>query len=765
MRLAADGAVFVERLHDQKPIAFQAGRLHGGDAGADDATEVHRRDCKGGRAATQPTGPEGCYGRPMSKLREHASSLHRRCQALITRYLQRYWYRAAQGASGLGDLFVTLEEVRAELEVGELQPPVDFESPDAVEGRLRKFRAEERALRVADPTLPSARLAVEAGLEADALEALLIANTLQVSPGLLRTCTFAWADFSVKQPTAAFLVELLSDDAEHRARLEAALAPDAPLRRLRLLLLGEDRRWQPATPLLQRPVAIPDAVSRYLAHQPVQDEIYPPGAVRLEWEGPGPDVLVLSDRTRPAQVLGRLARREDTMPVVLAGAVGSGRRTLVRAYALAARRPLQVVDLQALAWELEPFEAQLASTLRDGLLNGAVVLLRAESLEEKTDRRIGVLGRTLRALGLPVAVSCTDAQLALFGAALPEIHLLNVGDVGLEDRPSLYVKLMRHRGFDAPPVLVNQLSDGYRLRPGDMDKALRDVRGTSESATALDVPAFDQAVRRQVRTSLSALASPVNTTQRWKDLVLPLEQKEAIEEIVMHARYRTRVFEEWGFAQKIGSRGRGLGCLFSGPPGTGKTMTATLIAQELGLDLYQVDLSRIVDKYVGETEKNLARLFDEASRVPVVLLFDEADSLFATRTKVESSNDRYANLEVNFLLQRMETHDGISILTTNLGTGIDQAFKRRLRFRIHFELPEAEEREVLWRSMVPPGLEVAPDVDWGALARRWELSGALIRNAMLRAAFLAAATQSILSNELLLRATRAELIEMGRLGS
>jgi len=233
----------------------------------------------------------------------------------------------------------------------------------------------------------------------------------------------------------------------------------------------------------------------------------------------------------------------------------------------------------------------------------------------------------------------------------------------------------------------------------------------------------------------------------------------------MHARFRQRVFEEWGFSRKIGSRGRGLGCLFSGPPGTGKTMTATLIAQELGLDLYQVDLSRIVDKYVGETEKNLARLFDEASRVPVVLLFDEADSLFATRTKVESSNDRYANLEVNYLLQRMEVHDGISILTTNLGTGIDQAFKRRLRFRIHFELPEADEREVLWRSMVPPGLAVSPDVDWSGLAKKWELSGALIRNAMLRAAFIAASRASDLNNEILQRATRAELIEMGRLGS
>ena len=701
----------------------------------------------------------------MTQLRDHAHLLHRRCQSLITRYLQRYWYRAAQGAGGLGDLFVTLEEVRAELEVGELQPPIDFEAPEAVSERLSALRDDERALRGRERALPAARLVAECGLGEDALECLLVANTLQVSPGLLRTCTFAWADFSVKQPTAAFLVELLSDDDAHRARLEAALAPDAPLRRLRLLLLGEDRRWQPNTPLLQRPVGVPDAVSRYLAQQPVQDEVYPPGATRLEWEGPGPDALILTERARPAHVLGRLARREDPLPVVLTGGMGSGRRTLARAFALAHRRPLQVVDLQALAWELEPFEAQLASTIRDGLLNGAVVLVRAEALEEKSDKRVGVLGRTLRNLGVPVALTCTEGQLAHLGPALPEMHLVHVGDVSLDDRFALYMRLLSLHGFRPPRETVQSLCDGYRLRPGDMDKALRDVRIASGEVADLDVPAFDAAVRRQVRSNLSALASPVNTTQRWQDLVLPQEQKEAIEEVVMHARFRQRVFEEWGFSRKIGSRGRGLGCLFSGPPGTGKTMTATLIAQELGLDLYQVDLSRIVDKYVGETEKNLARLFDEASRVPVVLLFDEADSLFATRTKVESSNDRYANLEVNYLLQRMEVHDGISILTTNLGTGIDQAFKRRLRFRIHFELPEADEREVLWRSMVPPGLAVSPDVDWSGLAKKWELSGALIRNAMLRAAFIAASRASDLNNEILQRATRAELIEMGRLGS
>jgi SpoVK/Ycf46/Vps4 family AAA+-type ATPase len=290
------------------------------------------------------------------------------------------------------------------------------------------------------------------------------------------------------------------------------------------------------------------------------------------------------------------------------------------------------------------------------------------------------------------------------------------------------------------------------------------VRIALGETPALDAAEFDRAVRRQIRTNLSSLASPMHTTHRWDDLILNDEQREVLDEILAHAKHRQLVFEEWGFGRKIGGRGKGLSCLFSGAPGTGKTMSATLIAGELGLDLYQVDLSRIVDKYVGETEKNLARLFDEASRVPVVLLFDEADSLFATRTKVESSNDRYANLEVNFLLQKMEQHDGICVLTTNLGTGIDEAFKRRLRFRLHFDMPGPEQREKLWRQMVPQGVKVADDVQWEKLARRWEMSGAIIKNAVLRSAFLAAARDQPLTMELLTRAARAELMEMGRLG-
>lgn len=692
----------------------------------------------------------------------HREDLFRRCQKLLTRYLQRYWYRAVQAGGSLGDLYVTVEEISAELEAGELSPPMEFPDPEEIERQLRRLRRAESTRRKGASELPAHRLEHEAQLDEAALEILLVLVTLQSAPGLMRACTFAWADFSMKQPTAGFLIELLADDGAHRSALQRALAPEAPLRALRLIALAEDRRWAPATPLLQKPAYVPAAVCQFMAGQPVTSDEYALGVAQLLTEGPPLDTLVLNDPQRVEFLLRALARGENLAPVALIGEPGSGRRTAALTVAAAEGRPLFVVDLGLLPWELEPFEAQLAAALRDGLLNGAVVFLRCSCFTDRADRRPQTLGRLLASMRVPVAVGIDPFTAANLLPALPGPRIVTIEDAPAADRGRLYKRLVGLHHFEIAPDRLTHLVDTYRLRPGDLNRALVDVR-ESGAGTRLEVKAFDAAARRQIQSNLMSLATPITTSQSLSDLIVEEELRGQIDELLDHARHRSRVFEEWGFAQKLGTKGQGLSCLFAGPPGTGKTMTAALIAKELGLDIYQVDLSRIVDKYVGETEKNLGRLFDEASRVPVVLLFDEADSLFASRTKVESSNDRYANLEVNFLLQRMETYEGISVLTTNLGTGIDQAFKRRLRFRLHFELPGPDEREILWRSMVPPGLELDSEIDWRYLAKRWEMSGAIIRNAMVRAAFLAAARGERLSDALLRQAARSELHELGRL--
>jgi hypothetical protein len=236
---------------------------------------------------------------------------------------------------------------------------------------------------------------------------------------------------------------------------------------------------------------------------------------------------------------------------------------------------------------------------------------------------------------------------------------------------------------------------------------------------------------------IGALATRVRVLADWDDVVLTEATRGVIDDILRFGQYRDRVFNEHGYGTKM-SYGRGLTSLFWGPPGTGKTLVSGLIARELGLELYRIDLSQVVSKYIGETEERLAQLFDEADRGGMALLFDEADSMFSKRTQVKSSTDRYANLEVNYLLQRLENHEGVVILTTNFRAAIDTAFMRRIRFKAEFPMPEAAERATLWEKMIPPGAPQDKEIRFDALGEVWELAGGGIRNAVLRAAFYAA---------------------------
>jgi SpoVK/Ycf46/Vps4 family AAA+-type ATPase len=252
---------------------------------------------------------------------------------------------------------------------------------------------------------------------------------------------------------------------------------------------------------------------------------------------------------------------------------------------------------------------------------------------------------------------------------------------------------------------------------------------------------------------LEDLAQRIEPVSGWSDLVLPESQHRTLREIAVQVRHRARVYETWGFASK-GARGLGISALFVGASGTGKTMAAEVLAHELQLDLYRIDLSQVVSKYIGETEKNLRRVFDAAETGGAVLLFDEADALFGKRSEVKDSHDRYANIEISYLLQRMESYRGLAILTTNIKTVLDVSFLRRLRFIVHFPFPDAELRAEIWRRIFPTDTPV-DGLDVQKLARV-NVAGGNIRNIAVHAAFLAAETDESVRMWHLLRAVRAE---------
>ena len=265
--------------------------------------------------------------------------------------------------------------------------------------------------------------------------------------------------------------------------------------------------------------------------------------------------------------------------------------------------------------------------------------------------------------------------------------------------------------------------------------------------------------RVKTRPHLGSLAQSIKPLATWSDLVLPDKQIDVLQEIAVHVRQRLKVYEHWGFAAKS-ERGLGISALFSGLSGTGKTMAAEVLANELQLDLYRIDLSQVVSKYIGETEKNLARVFDEAEAGGAILLFDEADALFGKRSEVKDSHDRYANIEISYLLQRMEAYRGLAVLTTNMKEAIDNAFLRRIRFMVHFPFPDAAIRADIWRRIFP-AKKLTEGLDIDKLARL-NIAGGNIRNISLHAAFLAADASAKIRMSHILQATRAEYAKMGK---
>jgi hypothetical protein len=262
-------------------------------------------------------------------------------------------------------------------------------------------------------------------------------------------------------------------------------------------------------------------------------------------------------------------------------------------------------------------------------------------------------------------------------------------------------------------------------------------------------------------TPLAALAHKFVFPYGWDDLVLPPDQYEQLREICTRASHRDLVYNRWGFGRKL-AHGRGLHVLFSGPPGTGKTMAAAIIANELDLDLYRIDLAQVVSKYIGETEKNLERVFVAAEHSGAVLFFDEADALFGKRSDVKDAHDRYANIEISYLLQRMEEYDGLAILATNVRQHLDEAFLRRLQVSVEFPFPDEEHRRRIWATLFPAEAPLGPDVDFDLLARELKLAGGNLKNIALAAAFYAAAKGTTINLAHLARAALREHEKLGR---
>lgn len=570
----------------------------------------------------------------------------------------------------------------------------------------------------------------------------------------------------------------LLDDALGLAGAGVGLAhhlcgPSGELRRSGAVMAGPDARSVALTPVLVRFLDRLEARSGRFDDAELINEV-PAAALAQLRSLRQPFIAAVAK----ASELGR--------PLLLSGLSGFG----AAAYAelVAAQR-----GLQARLWHTDALWNTAAEALADDLpqwlasvrlspqLCGLTGVQRWETWWR--EHPAGLL-RLLRALGTlerplllwhegPVAPDLAAALAWHCGAQHLEIPPLQT-----PERSALLATLLSAGGVE--PVQAAQLADhgsayalGVERLAWTVAHAMQRAQGRAaaaviQGAEVQEVAPTPAEVRRAASVAtthkMRAYGSRVETLATWGDLVLEAETLDAVKNIARYARVRDRLFGEWGFDRKM-TTGRAISAMFSGPSGTGKTMVAGLIARDLGVELYRVDLSRVVSKYIGETEERLGALFDEAAQIGAALLFDEADSMFGQRTEIHSSNDRYANLEVNYLLQRLEEFDGMVFLTTNFGSSIDEAFLRRLRFRVQFPFPGPAERGKMWDTMLPVELptdeEYGLDLEW--MGKTFELTGGHIRNALLRAAMLAAEADRPVGQRMLYDAAAAEYKELGKL--
>jgi SpoVK/Ycf46/Vps4 family AAA+-type ATPase len=626
------------------------------------------------------------------------------------------------------------------------------------------FKAEQIPLGEAGHRV--SRLALLADtFQLDPLErdALLICLAPEVDPRYERLFGYLQDDATRRRPTVDLLLRILVPPGQDHLGFWQALSPHGRLFRLGLLSFSEEAasRW----PLLSRPLRVDERIVEYLLGSDLLDVRLAPFCTLLPV--PAED----ADAEPPNQAAAGLARMILPDPggtagpiIYLHGPPGAGKAAAARSLCQAAGMSMLLVDLSLLpAYERRP--SLLALAAREALLQRAVLVLQgfdptpgddpdAQAARNELRRTLSEHSGAVLLLGEPRWEPATwiPRRTAL------RVELSAPG-------PAARLRLwQRHLDGQLPHEKMVDLAARYRV---DVDaiRAVSDAahsRALSRGDESVSADDFQVAAKAIASPPLDGLAKRIDPRYGWDDIILPPDTFGQLKEMCARARHHAVVLERWGFGRKHARRA-GFTALFVGQPGTGKTMSAEVLAGELGLDLYRIDLSGVVSKYIGETEKNLERVFRAADQGDALLLFDEADALFGKRSEVRDAHDRYANVEVAYLLQRLEAYEGVAILTSNLRGNIDEAFMRRLDFVLEFPMPEEPERLAIWRRALPSEAPLADDVDLAFLARKFKLAGGHIRNIALAAAFFAAADGGSIAMRHLVRGTRREHQKLGKL--
>ena len=620
---------------------------------------------------------------------------------------------------------------------------------------------------------PWNRLAETFDLSPFDLDTVLIGLAPEIDLRYERIFAYLQNDVTRKRPTVDLALSLLSATTDEKAERRRHFTFDGPLVRHAVIHLDSDS-GAPTVPFLARAIRVDQQIVSFLLDEPGCDADLAAFCDLISAPTPMAD-LPLDGETKAAlsAVAVRAAADRHALPMLFSGPPGSGRRAAAAALALACRSPLLAADLHRAPPDSDA--SLIRRVFREAWRHHAIPYLSGITAVAGPSVMSALIEALLEYPAPTVVATDEDwipPPLPWSRASLSPLRVRFAASTSSAAHAAWRVALADHGVAEADEI-ARSLADRVQLTPGAateaVGQAVQSARwrqavqtGTvSDAATPVTVNDLLTTAKTQCRQDITPLAIRIEPVFGWDDIVLSDPVRRQLEEICQRVVHRRTVMHDWGFADRM-SLGRGVSVLFSGQSGTGKTMAAEVIARETGLDLYKIDLSGIVSKYIGETEKNLDRIFASASAGNAILFFDEADALFGKRSEVRDSHDRYANVEISYLLQKMESFDGLAILATNLRQNMDTAFTRRLSFVVTLPLPDASQRRRIWEQVWPDGAPRAETCDLDDLATRFKLSGGNIRNAAVAAAFFAAADGAPIGHDHLLHAVRREYQKMGK---
>lgn len=675
-----------------------------------------------------------------------------RIDVMLQREVRR-WQLAGQDA---GDAFRGLYVSDAQADALLRRPPfsswgqcaaLPAEDQHAFDIALRQAeqqaRALKRAARAQGEISRLEQLMTAFELEPFELDALLICLAPCLDLRYERLYGYLQDDLTRKRPQVSLALDLLCPPGAEKLLRLRHFHVEAPLIHNRLLEFAPDPG--PGKPaLLGCPLALNETVCAWLLGS------YQPGAELAE------HARLIAVECPAEAAAGEPPFNEAV--TVFYGPDEAAQHAAALALAQSAARPLLRVELGSALDESAPALPVVQLALRDARLVGALPYLAGWDAVLQGGRTPPALLGELCAFPGSAIVAGQEAWQAVGLERRRQFRWQAFPVPGCAQRRELWRSVLGDAPQDA--AALEALAGQFALTSGQIRDAAAAARDLCSGPP--DAAGLFAAARAHSNPGLRRLAKKLSPRYGWEDIVLPADALAQLREIVAAVRGRPRVLDDWGLGRKLVSS-RGVTALFSGQPGVGKTMAAEIVAGELGLDLYKIDLSTVVSKYVGETEKNLERIFAEAESSNAILFFDEADALFGKRSEVRDAHDRYANVEISYLLQRMEAYDGVTILATNLRANLDEAFTRRLQYSVDFPFPDEADRLRIWRQLFPESAPHVPDLDLPLLAQRFKLAGGSIRNILVSAAYLAAADGQCVTMEHLLHGAKRELQKMGKL--